>query len=206
MLIPKQDAKLFFKLQKTLLIYGASKMKKNSEPFDANAFKDSSLEEWVEARNHVMENVTLIQQYVSENPDNLSVEELALVQDWKNAKLGDFIVERHLKNYSIFLDFKNDKKAYGVLGLTQEFTEMMPFFPIWITGVLLPWKNQIVCDGLFTSTPMRFGSGVRSTFKEQYLIAKKIGVVTSLVPESAPAIKTKSWKKLQLVSSNSTIQ
>lgn len=188
MLISKQDAKLFFKLQKSLLIYGASKMRKNSKSFDATGSKDYSLEEWVEARNHVMENIPLIEQYINENPGNFPVEELELIQDWKNAKLGDFIVERHLKNYSIFLDAKDDKKAYGVLGLTQEFTEMMPFFPIWITGVLLPWKNQIICDGLFSSKPVHFGSGIRSSFKEQYLVAKRLGIITSL--DSKPASHT----------------
>lgn len=200
MLISKQDAKLFFKLQKALLIYGASKMSKNAGIFDANAFKNSPLEKWAEARDYVMENISLIQQYTNENPDNFLGEELALIQDWKNAKMGDFIVERHLKNYSIFLDVNDDKKAYGVLGLTQEFTKIMPFFPIWITGVLLPWKNQIVCDGLFRCKLMHFGGGIRSTFKEQYLIAKKLGIITSLETEYVPTLHAKARGKLQLVS------
>ncbi len=205
MLIPKQDAKQFFKLQKALLIYSASKMRKNAESFDSNAFfEDSTLEEWVEARDHVMENINLIQQYTNENPDNLLSEELALIQDWKNAKLGDFIVERHLKNYSVFLDAKDEKRVYGVLGLTQEFTEMMPFFPIWITGVLLPWKNQIVCDGLFYSKPVHFGSGIRFSFKEQYLAAKKRGIITYLDSKSIPT-KSKRYQKLKLVNSDNTI-
>ncbi len=199
MLISKQEATLFFKLQKSLLIYGASKMSGDSESFDANNFKDATLEKWIDARDYVMANINLIDQYVLENPDKISIEELELIEDWKNAKIGDFIVERHLKNFSIFLDVEDNKKAYGVLGLTQDFNEILPFFPIWITGVLLPWKNQIICDGLFKSRPMVFGGGIKFTFKEQYLAAKRRGIITCLKAESVAKICSKSNEKLRIV-------
>ena len=68
-----------------------------------------------------------------------------------------------------------------MFGLTDEIIEMMPCPPpVLVSAVLLPWKGQIVCDGLILIYNVMLGGGIRKNLKESYRQAKARGIITSL--------------------------
>jgi hypothetical protein len=123
----------------------------------------------------------LTDDFVDENPYQIPAKVLSNVLKFKHFITGKFIIERDLKDYTVFLDDAELPKAYGVFGLTDEIIEMMPFpLPIFVSAVLLPWKGCIVCDGLILTYNIMLGGGIRRNLKESYRQAKAQGIITSL--------------------------
>ena len=126
----------------------------------------------------------LIDAFVSENPFNLPDEELEIVRSWKHLVAGQFYVYRCLKKYTIFLTTREPVVAYGVLSLMDSFEDLIgPRLPHLCKTVLLPFKGQIVYDGLLAGYNITFGSGIRRRLKDSYDDAKeRQGIITSLPP------------------------
>jgi hypothetical protein len=59
---------------------------------------------------------------------------------------GEFIVIRHLSKYSVFMEMNRRNKLYGVIGLSEELGDVLPFVPILINGVLFNFRNKLVCN------------------------------------------------------------
>jgi hypothetical protein len=106
---------------------------------------------------------------------------------------------RYLKKYTIFLS-ATDKpyKAYGVLGLADPIKEVVgPYLPVLANVVLLPFKGQIIYDGLIAPYSVTFGGGIRRNLNEDYNRAKEtFGIITSLGNQAAalPAKPNKAKK------------
>ncbi len=75
-----------------------------------------------------------------------------------------------------------DKKTvYLVRGLMTALCEIIPA-PQIVKTVLLPWRGEIVYDGLVSPYPLMFGRNMTAAFKEIYLSAKQQRtVITTLV-------------------------
>ena len=131
-----------------------------------------------------MANIELIDAFVSENPFNLPEDELEIVRSWKDLVAGEFYVYRCLKNYTIFLTTSEPVVAYGVLSLMDSFEDLIgPRLPHLCKTVLLPFKGQIVYDGLLAGYNITFGSGIRRRLKESYDDAKeRQGIITPSRP------------------------
>jgi hypothetical protein len=104
-----------------------------------------------------------------------------------------------LKTHTIFLS-ASDKpyRAYGVFGLADPLEEVVgPYLPILCNAVLLPFKGQIIYDGLIAPYSVTFGGGVRRHLNEDYIRAKEaFGIITSLGDQPAPLpAKPKKAKK-----------
>jgi len=195
MLIPPEEAELFFKLYPSLIGYVAGRAGGVEGIKDAESFRSASHEAKAQARDHLLENIHMISDYIKENPDEFRERELGCITDWSNFISGSFFVVRNLKNYTIFLTDVEPAKAYGVLGLTDEIDEIIPYsMPTFIKAVLLPWKGRIIWDGLFNIYNIGFGSGIKHSIKESYRQAKVAGIITSLDPDWKPE-KTKPAKK-----------
>ena len=79
------------------------------------------------------------------------------------------------------MDMNNHNKLYGVIGLTDELVEILPFFPIMIHGVIFNFRNKLVCSGLITNENIEFGPGIRKDLNEEYKELKtKNGIALSL--------------------------
>jgi hypothetical protein len=65
--------------------------------------------------------------FIAENPAALSPEDLAIVDSWKDRKAGKFFLVKHLKKYPVLVG--DDSAVYGVLGLTNALSEVVPFIP-----------------------------------------------------------------------------
>src|SRR5208283_4359440 len=185
-----EDGKLFYKLFSALLGYVNQKLAVVSEQFsNENEYTSLSPQTMGKVRDALYAHRELIDQFVAENLAGLSPDELEIVVSWKHALVGRFYILRYLKKYTIFLS-ATDKpyKAYGVLGLADPIEEVVgPGLPVLANVVLLPFKGQIIYDGLIAPYSITFGGGVRRNLNEDYNRAKEeFGIITSLEDQSAP--------------------
>ena len=123
-------------------------------------------------RDRLWEHPQLIDDYLEGYGHNLSQEEVATVNLWKDRISGRFIILKQLKKQAIFIHLDDGEKIYGVLGLESSMAEMtqimdMPF-PLMVNAVLLPFDGKVVYDGFLKPYAVSFGRGVRSDFNDLY--------------------------------------
>ena len=191
MLLPPEEAELFFRLYPTLIGFAAGRLGGVEGIVDFESFRKASRPSKAKARDCLLDRPALIDEFVHDNPAEFREQDLSIVQSWQHFVRGDFVIERELKKHTVFLNTEQPPRAYGVLGLTTEIADMPDLpLPLFARAVLLPWKGQIICDGLITFQNVLLGSNIRRTLKGDYLAAKAVGIITSLDgPASAPAIK-----------------
>ena len=157
-------------------------------------YTNTSSREKVAVRDYLFDHSELIDSFIQANPAKLSSDELAIVSSWKTFVRGKFIIERLLKKHAIFID--TSERVYGVVGLQQELSDIIDkrSLPVYVHALLLPFKGQIVYDGLLGFANISFGGGMRSNFKETYLIAKDNDAIIESLDEDAIASAPKSSK------------
>jgi hypothetical protein len=172
MKLSKQDADLYFDLMWSLQFFVNRKLGLLPKVPSTAVYQNLPQEEKLKVRDALYAQPGLIDEYVQENPDRLSAEKLAMVSQWKDFVKGEFYIERYLKKYTIFI---GGDKVYGVLGLYQGFEEMIhkSYLPMYVRAVLLPFKGQVIYDGLLQSYSVFFGGNIKRELKEQYLRAKQ---------------------------------
>jgi hypothetical protein len=186
MLLPPYEANLFFRLQKTLLVFFNQQVRVSRELFSLGDFSIPRTEEMLKVRDELIRNPDLVDSFLRKNPANLSVAELAVVSAWRHHVAGTFYIFRELKKYTVFLSSGDPSVAYGVVALTQPFDELVPWLPALAETVLLPFKNAIIYDGLLRVHNVSFGSGIRQMLNEKYKLAKeRTGIITELPSRSS---------------------
>jgi hypothetical protein len=113
-----------------------------------------------------------INEYLNINPDNIEQEDIEIIERWKNRIKDRFLIERILKKYSVFIS--SNSKVYGVIGIADEIADIFPVerIPVYVETILLPYKEKIIYDGLFSIYSISFGRGMRDMFRETYNKAK----------------------------------
>ncbi|MCX5646838.1 MAG: hypothetical protein NTZ17_19495 [Phycisphaerae bacterium] len=187
MLFPPEDATLFLSLYQHLISFAAGRLGGVKGAVDFASFQKASAEAKAQARDRLLDNIALIDAFVEENPDKFRETDLAPVVLWRHFVRGCFVIERDLATYTVFLAEKEPVRAYGVLGITNEFIEMLPYpLPMMVRAVLLPWKGRIICDGMFSIYNIVIGAGMRAGLRDAYRQAKAVGIITSLEPGWQP--------------------
>jgi len=184
MRLSDEDANLFFKLMWGLQFYVNEQRQILPHVKSVEEYGPASSLDKVQVRDALWENPDLIDTYVKENPNGLSEEELAIVLKWKGFVPDTFQIFRQLKEHAIFIG--EHAEVYGVVGLTDGLEEVLygQPLPIMAQAVLLPFKGKVIYDGLLKPYSISFGSGIRSSLKEQYLAAKQQGrIIKTLEPE-----------------------
>lgn len=163
MLLSKVDRKLFFKLYIPLLGF-ANKYDGLNKKRDLGA-----------AREILYGNRQIILDYVKQNPDKLTPEDLAIVSGWVKFIKGRFVAIGDEKDKTVLLFLGGrDPKCYGALGLTEEIMNFMEYgIGTMFSGTLLPWRNKIIWDGLCAVQPVILGRNYMRSFKEDYQRLKK---------------------------------
>lgn len=186
MLLSPEDARLFFKLMPALQVFANQKLQIIKRLEHVEHYQKISDEQRIKLRNAFYKSADLIDEFVRENPFGFSADELGIISGWKNFVAGDFMIERVLKKYSIFID---NNKVYGVLALTQPLHQVlggMPL-PVYVKTVLLPFKGKIIYDGLIETYSILFGHGVATSVSNTYRAAKQQGkIIESLGPGWQP--------------------
>ena len=193
MKLSPEETELFYKLHHSVLAYTNRRLElvpDFEDPDDAGILVP---EEKVQIREALHELPELLEDFLGENPDGLSPDELAIVASWKHRVTGEFYIFRYLKKYTVFLGTKPER-LYGVLGLADPFEKMFAGrrLPIYVKGVLLPFQGRITYDGLLNVYSIFFGGGIRSGMKETYnRLKREEGIVEQLVgPDGKPQMRT----------------
>jgi len=186
MKLSKEEADLYFKLMWGLQFYANEQRQILPSVQSVEEYAKLPSSDKIQVRDALWENPGLIDAYVRANPAGLSAEGLDLVGKWKRFVRGTFYVFRLLKKHAIFIG--ENSQVYGVLGLYESLEEVFygrPL-PVMVQAVLLPFKGQIVYDGLLKWYNIFFGGGIRADLKEEYLAAKQNGrIITTFEPELA---------------------
>jgi hypothetical protein len=101
-----------------------------------------------------------------------------------------------LKAGSIFI---KDDQVYAVHGIQEPLDEVVPSYalPQMVEAILLPFKGQIIYDGLLTGYQIHFGKGIRSNISHIYSVAKhKERIIITLEPDIATSITIKPRKSI----------
>ncbi|HLG64833.1 MAG TPA: hypothetical protein VKY19_23025 [Ktedonosporobacter sp.] len=185
MRLPPQETERFYRIWFALLHYV------NSQLHLVPAFPATCDEEQVstdiviQLRDALWANDALREQFIADNPAQLSAADLALVASWQYRVAGTFYIFRSLQKYTIFLSETTPTHAYGVLGLVSSIEETVPLpLPVYTNAVLLPFGHEIIYDSLLISYNVVFGSGIRRELQETYrAVQEREGIMTSLLPE-----------------------
>ncbi|MGC1378983.1 MAG: hypothetical protein WA821_22330 [Anaerolineales bacterium] len=186
MILTPEDAKLFFELAWKLQYYVNQQHSAYKSIKSRDEYARLPAEKKLETRDALWDHPELINAYVSKNPDALPPEQLEIIRRWKSSLRGTFYILRHLKKGSIFIG--DGDQVYSVVGLQDELKDMLPPYglPIMTKAILLPFKGQIIYDGLLESYNIHFGGGIRSRLNHTYTVAKeKERIITSLEPDLA---------------------
>ena len=190
MKLSKQDADLFFELMWALQVFVNQRLQVLPDVKTLDDYIDLSMEEKMQVREALYENIELIDVFVEENPRQFSQDKLDIVSKWKQFVADDYYLERMLKKYAIFI--ASDDKVYGVLALHDAFQDIIHpgNLPVYVKTVLLPFKGKIIYDGLLQGYNIYFGRGISTGLKETYMAAKQNGrIIDSFDPEVAQARK-----------------
>ena len=200
MQLSPEDASLFFKLMPALQTFANQRLKVIKGFKNVEEYKIISDGDRVELRNAVYENPGIIDDFVRDNPFSFSKNELEIVASWKDFIADSFFVVQLTKKHAIFMCGDD---VYAVLALAQPLQVVMGAAPLpaYIKTVLLPFKGKIIYDGLLESHNIYFGSGISTSVKNRYRVAKKKGeIIESLDPDWKPTPvnpkKLKDWKPL----------
>ena len=92
----------------------------------------------------------LIEDFVDQNPPDLSESDLEQVAAWTDFVPGEFVVVRYREDDAIFLDWTEPPKAYVVRPARLPFAELWDesALPVPVSSVVLfPFEDQVVYDG-----------------------------------------------------------
>lgn len=197
MTLAPNDGKLFFELMWKLQYYVNQKRGFHKNISSREKYADLPTKKKMTTRDELWKTPELIEAYTQENPDALPAEELEIVRKWKGFIKGSFFILRHLKKGSIFIG--KDDQVYAVHGIQDPLDEVIPSYalPQMVEAVLLPFKGQIIYDGLLAGYRVHFGGGIRSDFSHTYKVAKqKNRIITTLEPDPATPSIIKPKKNL----------
>lgn len=137
-------------------------------------------------RNRLYEEETeqLIAEFVAENPDNLTDDELETVKQWTDYEFGEFVVVRHLEDYAVFLGWEEPPQAFGVKAARHPFEAYWEeeALPLLVSkAALLPFDERIVTDGWMAIQPIVFGGSISRDIDDAYEEAKhRFGIIETL--------------------------
>jgi hypothetical protein len=119
-------------------------------------------------RNTIWSSDYLLSSFVSDNPDNLSMDDMRIAISWEGRINSRFMIIKHLKQHSIFMDVSDNGKVYGVKGIISPISEILPFpLPIMVEAVLLPFVDKVIIDSLLIPHNVIFGRGIVNDVKVQ---------------------------------------
>ena len=105
--------------------------------------------------HELWDNVSIIDDFVAENPYGFSQQYLNTVQAWKCALPGYFKVVRYLNDQAVFI---NEAGVFCVNGVTTEIKDEIGPVPAYVEATLLPFDDRIIYDGFLMAFDVPEGS------------------------------------------------
>ena len=192
-----EDARLFFKLFLALLAHTNRQLnvvENVSTVSDIHKLGQAGTASTMKIRDALYAHSKFFDQFVAENPDGFVPEELNLIASWKHRISGEFYLMRYLRKYAVFMPAKKSDHLYGVLGLFDPIEVVVRGqpLPVLLKATLLPFKGQIIYDGLVAPYNVLFGKGIRTDLDSIFRRLKaKEGIVEQLLdPDGEPQSRT----------------
>jgi len=179
--LQQQEKTIFFNNWLRLLAFVNDKYKLAENFGHPESPVGIQLEDIVKLKTKLWENTGIIDEYIDSVWD-LPRSDIQLLKGWKHKIEGNFIIVKHLRNYSVFLDDTNNL-LYGVLGITDSISEAIPAeeLPKMVKTVLIPFKDRIIYDSIFHVYNIQFGHNMRRDCKERYSeIKAEKGIISTL--------------------------
>lgn len=107
---------------------------------------------------------------LSQKGEAVDEEVLSAVQ---SMQLKQWVYLRDTTKYSVFIDPELEK-AYAVVGLTQPLKQVLGESGAMMETGVLAYRDQYVCDGIFTGQLVWLGAGYRASFSENLTEIKKL--------------------------------
>src|SRR5258708_28586980 len=123
MLLPLQETERFYRIGLPLLHYCKPQLQLVPAFPAAPGKEEVSTADIVQVRDALWADDALREQFIAENPAQLSAADLALVASWQYRLAETFYIFRSLQNYTIFLSTTSPAHAYAVLGLVSTVEE-----------------------------------------------------------------------------------
>jgi len=181
MYLSQEDAALFYRLLFTLQFYVNQTLALHPAITTLAAYQALDQQSKVVVRDALYAQPALLEQFVAQNPAQLTPAELTIVAHWKYFVAGDFYIERYLPDASIWIACEPPATVYRVRGITHSLATMIDRLdlPRRVHSVLLPFKGQIIYDGLLSTYQGLFGGGVKSALRAEYIAAKQRGQIVA---------------------------
>lgn len=189
--LSEQEFELFTSVFSPLIIYANQQRQVLPEINSQKKLLALDPEKRYTLHGNLYDNIYLVDQFIADNPNQLTEEQLKIASGFKRFVRGDFFIERFLSKYAIFIDEKDN--VYAVLGLTDPLADLIhkSYLPLSIYATLLPFKGKIVYDGLFKSRNILFGGGIKGELKEVYMAAKQCGRIIETLEKSSTRTRKK---------------
>jgi hypothetical protein len=181
MLLPKDDAEALLRTRLPLLLYADRRLERHPGLRTIEDLTRLPPSEVYDLSVTLCGRRDLLDDYLRENPDRMPPGDLAIVEGYRHAKHGKFIMLRHTRSCSLLLSTTEPPVAYAVLGITDELSDMVPDPPVMLETVLLPIRGRFTYDGALATSDVRYGPGIRRSFEDGYREARaRSGIVASL--------------------------
>jgi hypothetical protein len=119
------------------------------------------------------------------------MDDMRIAISWEGRINSRFMIIKHLKQHSIFMDVSDNGKVYGVKGIISPISEILPFpLPIMVDAVLLPFVDKVIIDSLLIPHNVIFGRGIVNDVKAQFRrLEESLGIIINLNDsDPSPAI------------------
>lgn len=183
--LSSEDAGDFFRLFFPLLAY-VNQAYEISDGLDEQIGTEHlDLKELKKVVNKLWADPSIIDNYMEHVREQIGLdkEDQKLLEGWKHPLTGKFVLERHLSRGSIFIDLETEK-VYLVKGLTNTWRELLQDapLPLLMKATLIPFRGNIISDGLIVPNRVSFGLGYREGFRQIYMKAKQDGAILTAFP------------------------
>ncbi|HDY7969753.1 TPA: hypothetical protein RQK66_004393 [Vibrio vulnificus] len=101
-----------------------------------------------------------------------------LLKGLERAVYGRFVFLKKYKDGYVFLHL-DSSQYFQVKGLTSAIEEMCREYSLVETAIL-PYSNEMICDGLLAPLNATFGASVKKEFRDGYWAAKKSGTLIKI--------------------------
>lgn len=173
MLVPPQHEALYFIILEKLFEFARKKLHRKES---VNQIRDNSYLSY-EILRQVWQHPDWLDEMIKKTR-NLAPIEKEVIQGFKKAIIGRFIVVEHLDTGSIVID-ERDHKVYLIKGLSKTIPEMVFYrdLPVQIVTNLIPLMDDITYDSNMGVDFISFSQAEKDAWQKIYQQAKRDGTI-----------------------------
>ena len=156
----------YYSVIPSLYRYASKRLSFNLTINEDNSLNSDEVYELIELLD---KNKYLIDEFIKNS--KLDINQINLLNGFKKGFNSDFIVYKHLKNGSVFID-ANTNKCYLVKGLITPIDRMLRNNPSLVKTYIFPYDNNIITSGIISELPVRIGNNLKKEIKVIYDLNK----------------------------------